>query len=123
VGVGDFLDAAFTLEGPIPAGHWHLVGDGIVFTTTDVTYSIIYRPSSGDQTLANVTTHFDEPMGPNQFDAQPFDADLDLPEVPAKAGDQLVLRFSAAGSGSGTAYVPNDFSTMTGRFPSITLPR
>jgi hypothetical protein len=84
---------------------------------------VVYRPPTGDQVLTSISTHFDEPTGPSQFDAQPFDADADLAAVPAQKGDLLVLRFSASGTGTGTAYIPNsDGARANGRIPSITLP-
>jgi hypothetical protein len=124
VGVGDSLEAAFTLAGPLRAGTWHLVGDAIIFQTVDARYDVIWRSAAGDQILATWQHHFDEPMGPAQFDAQPYEDDVTAPAADAKAGDQLVLRFSAMGAGTGpTAFIPNgDGAQANGRVPSIKLP-
>ena len=125
MGVGDPLEAAFTLAGPLRAGTWHLIGDVIVFQTVDARYDVIWRSAAGDQILATWQHHFDEPMGPTQFDAQPYEDDVDAQGADAKPGDQLVLRFSANGSpGTGpTAYIPNGDGAMAkGRIPSLKLP-
>jgi hypothetical protein len=70
VGIGDPLEAPFTLVAPVAAGNWHLVGDGIIFQTCDVTFEIVWRSPGGDQTIAGWSQHFDAPpAGPGQFDA------------------------------------------------------
>lgn len=125
MGVGGPLEAAFTLVAPIPAGHWHLVGDGIIFQTCDVTFDLLWRSGAGDSAIASFGQHFDEPMGPGQFDARPADFDADEPAVPALAGDQLVLRFTVTNAPmSGGAFIPNSHGAdAQGRIPSVSLPR
>jgi hypothetical protein len=125
VGVGDPLEAAFALVAPVDAGNWHLVGDGIIFNTCDVTFDLLWRSTSGDQTLGSWSQHFDAPpAGPAQFDAIAYDADASAPAVAAQPGDQLVLRFTVTNEvGTGGAYIPNSHGAQAnGRIPSVTLP-
>jgi len=136
VGVGDSLEAAFALVGPIPAGSWHLVGDGIVLASCDLEFDVIWRRvfglgGSADVTLASFSHHFDPRVVAPKFDATQFEADATGPETAqASAGDQdqLVLRFTAsvmadAGAGVTDVYIPNgDGANAHGRIPSLTLP-
>jgi hypothetical protein len=125
VGVGDPLEAAIDLVAPIPAGTWHLVGDGVVIEPVDVRFDVLWRPKSGapDVTLATWFHHFDpDPTG--MFNAVPFEADSLGVAADAHDGDQLVLRFSATGATISMAYIPNgDGAHTNGRDPSLTLPR
>jgi hypothetical protein len=124
VGVGDSLEAAYTLSGPLPAGTWHLVGDGIVFEAADVRYEVLWRTAGGDAPLVEFQHHFEPLTGAQQFDATPFEADARGLAAPARAGDQLVLRFSAASASPGTVFIPNgDGAKAHGRIPSLTLPQ
>lgn len=123
MGVGDSLEAAFQLAGPIRAGSWHLIGDGIILQSVDMRFDVVWRIAAGDTTLASFTNHFDLPTGEAQFNAVPFEADAPGIAAAAHAGDQLVLRFTASGSGNGTVYIPNgDGSKTMGRIPSVKLP-
>jgi hypothetical protein len=124
VGVGDSLEAAFTLAGPVRAGSWHLVGDGIVLEPADLTYDVLWRHDGTDLTLAEVRHHFEPLTGTSQFDATPFETDAPGVAAAARAGDLLVLRFQAAGTASGSVFIPNgDGDHAHGRIPSLTLPR
>jgi hypothetical protein len=74
--------------------------------------------------LGTVTHHFD-PRGGGNFDAIPFDAQINAPAIDwvDGAGDQLVFRYSGNNSVSTMAYIPNgDGPELNGRFPTITLP-
>jgi hypothetical protein len=125
VGIGNPLEASFTLKGPVRAGTWHLVGDGIVFQSVDVQYDVLWRPSGGapDTVLATWQMHFDPPTGAGQFDAVPFEGDASAPVANAAPGDQLVLRFTASNSPAGPAFIPNgDGAQAMGRIPSLSLP-
>lgn len=128
MGVGDSLEATFPLVGPIPAGSWHLVGDGIVLASCDLEFDVIWRHGS-DTTLASFSHHFDPRTAPPKFDATQFEADAPGLSAQAAAGDQLVLRFTAsvmadAGAGVVDVYIPNgDGANAHGRIPSLTLPR
>ena len=133
MGVGDPLEAAFTLAGPIKAGEWDLIGDGIVVVSggVDIRFDVIWRPRTdagvgADVPLVSFQNHFASlPAGPGQFNAVPFEATGSGVAADAVAGDLLVLRFTAMNAPPGAmAFVPNGdgFKTM-GRIPSITLPR
>ena len=123
MGIGDPLEAEFTLVAPIPAGTWRLVGDGIIIEPVDVLFELIWRGDAGDDVLATFQTHF-EPNGGGNFDAVPFEETVELEVVPAAAGDELVLRYSAMNATIGMAYIPNgDGATHNGRIPFIELPQ
>ncbi len=122
MGVGDSqLEAAFELHGPIPAGTWHLVGDGEVFASVDIRYDLLWRSAGGDVTLATWSHHFDP--RPSGFDAVPFEADAQAAAVAAVSGDHLVLRFTASNTTDQTAFIPNgDGPHSNGRIPYLDLP-
>jgi hypothetical protein len=126
VGVGDSLDAPFTLLGPISAGTWHLIGDGMVLQPVDIRYDVVWRPAADggvETTLATVTHHFDPPPPPTQFNAVQLETDVPGTAAAAHAGDLLIWRFSGMGSGSGLAFIPNgDGGHAGGRIPSLRLP-
>jgi hypothetical protein len=122
VGAGGSLEAAYTLAGPVHAGSWHLVGDGIIFDSVDVTFDVLWRSSAGDMKLVEFSHHFDPQ--PSGYNAVPFEADAVGVAAPAHAGDKLVLRFSASQStAQGLLYQPNsDGANAMGRIPSVKLP-
>src|SRR5688572_11596788 len=115
------------LVGPIPAGQWHLIGDGIVLDGADIRYDMIWRHDGSDTILWTLTHHFEPRTGENPFPATPFEADIDGAAANARAGDQLVWRFTALAPDAGTsrnAFIPNgDGARANGRIPSIKLPR
>jgi hypothetical protein len=115
----------FDLVAPVAAGSYRLIADGIITSSVDVTFELIWRrPGRADVALATFQHHFD-PLGGGNFDAQPFEATAAAPAIDyvAGAGDQLVFRYSGANSVSTMAYIPNgDGPTHNGRFPNITLP-
>jgi hypothetical protein len=106
----------------VHAGDWHLVGDGIIFDSVDVTFTVLWRSSTGDVKLTEFKHHFDPQE--SGFNAVPYDGDATGIAAPAHAGDLLVLRFSATGStAQGLLYQPNsDGTTAMGRIPSLKLP-
>jgi hypothetical protein len=127
VGVGDSLEASLALAGPIAAGTWHLVGDGIVLKSADVQFDVLWRHGT-DTPIVSWTQHFDPPPPPVQFYAVKYDADAAGAAVPAEKGDQLVLRWSIAGPDAGAttaiSFIPNgDGANSKGRIPSLILPR
>ena len=126
MGVGDSqLEAPFTLRGPIPAGTWHLVGDGAVLASVDVRFELIWRAGAdapADVVLASFDHHFDPQ--PSGFDAVAFEAQAAGPAAAARAGDQLVLRITASNTASSTAFIPNgDGANANGRIPFVDLPQ
>jgi hypothetical protein len=110
------------LTGPIKAGTWHLVGDGIVLNPVDVTFEVFWRDATGEHPIASWQNHFDpQPTG---YNATAFEADAPGLAAGAKANDQLVLRFKAAGTGTGILYIPNgDGAKAQGRIPTLVLPK
>lgn len=124
MGVGDPLEATYTLAGPIAAGSWHLVGDGLILTAVDMQFDVLWRNGGNDQLIVRFSHHFDPPSGAQAFDAVLFDGDAAGAAVPASAGDLLVLRMTAlASAASGPAYIPNaDGSHTRGRIPALSLP-
>ena len=105
MGTGGPLEAAFTLAGPIGAGTWRLVADGIIIEDVDVRFELIWRATSGDDVLATWDHHFT--AVPGDFRAQPFEATADVEPVGAAAGDRLVFRYASTGGATvAMAYTP-----------------
>jgi hypothetical protein len=123
VGAGSSLEAVYRLQGPIPAGTWRLVADGIILEVVDVTFEIIWRSASGgDEVLAEFTQSF-SPLPGGAYRAQAYEVTADVGAVPAEQGDQLVFRYSGEGSELPMAYIPNgDGEGLGGRIPFIDLP-
>lgn len=112
------------MTGPIKAGTWHLVGDGIVLSAADVTYDVVWRDSKGgEHAIATWSHHFD-PL-PSGFNATQFEADTAGSEAKASANDTLILRLSAQGDPTvAMLWIPNgDGAKAMGRVPSLTLPK
>jgi hypothetical protein len=111
---------------PIPAGTWHLVGDGEVIASVDIRYDLIWRAGGGDAggtdvVLATFDHHFDPQ--PSGFDAVAFEDEASGPAADAKAGDLLVLRITASNTTASTAFIPNgDGASSNGRIPYVDLP-
>lgn len=115
------LEAEFTLRGPIAAGSWRLVADGIILEPVDMRFELLWRSSAGDQVIATFDHHFDPP--PNGFDAVAYEDTREADTVPATAGDQLIFRYQALNATRPVAYVPNgDGESHNGRIPFIELP-
>jgi hypothetical protein len=125
IGLGESNQAAFTLRAAIPAGTWHLVGDGEgIVQSVDVRFDIVWRHGGSDAVLATVTHSFaPNPAGPGQFDAVGFEADLPGMVAAAAPGDPLILRFTTVGGAPGAYYIPNgDGAFAKGRDPNLSLP-
>lgn len=122
MGAGRSLEAAYALGGPIEAGAWLMVGDGIVLESVDVTFEIVWRSDSGDEVLASWQHHFD-PLPGGEYRAQAYEESAELARVDAADGDQLILRFTGEGSEQVMAYIPNGDGEVTdGRVPFLDLP-
>jgi hypothetical protein len=125
VGVGDpQLEAAYTLQAAIPAGVWHFVGDGIVFAPVDITWDVIWRPAGGgpETGLVRFAHHYDP--GADLNTAVPYEATAVGVPAEAHAGDQLVLRLSAAAASQPNVFYPNgEGSRAHGRIPYLDLPQ
>lgn len=123
MGVGDPLEAEYTLFGPIAAGTWHLIGDGIALRDVDVRFEVLLRNESGDHTIVTFDHRFVMPDGAGANRAIAFEADQTGEAVDAQDGDRLVLRMTASNTANGPAFIPNgDGKFAGGRIPSITLP-
>ena len=110
--------------GPIPAGTWHVVGDGyLIQKQVDVRFDIIWRNAAkNDTVLATLSHTFVEQPGPNRNDAIQFEGDATGIAANAQPGDRLVLKFSVSGQAGGN-YTPNgDGPAAKGRYPNLTLP-
>jgi hypothetical protein len=127
LGVGDSFEAAFTLAAPLPAGVWHLIGDGYVLAATDIRYEVLWRRAGSDTSLVEFRHHFDPQVSPGGWYATNYDGDGMGIAADARAGDQLVLRMSVSDNsdgGTGTVFIPNGDGPLThGRIPSLILPR
>lgn len=125
------LEAAYVLKGPIPAGTWNLVGDGIVagdgVRSITVLFEVRLRAQgvTGDasDTIVVMTQNtFMRDQG-NRFGAVAFEQQLQGMAVPAVAGDRLVLRITALRGDPGATFIPNgDGVTTGGRIPRLDLP-
>jgi hypothetical protein len=124
---GQSHEAKYLLSGPIKAGSWHLVGDGIVFDPVDVQWDVLLRKADGsDTTIVSWSHHYDPPAGSDKYVAVPFEADGDGIRVDAKGNvDSLVLRITATGGPPDTyLFIPNgDGANAGGRIPNITSPQ
>ena len=87
-----------------------------------MTFTLLWRDAGGDHPIATWMHHFDPPA--SGFDAIPYEEDQPGVAVTANKGDLLVLRFSAAGTTTGSnLFVPNsDGRNSNGRIPNLTLP-
>ena len=122
MGAGSSLEASYTLGGPLGAGTWRLVADGIILDPVDVTFEILWRSGGDDQVLASWQRHFD-PLAGGEYRAQPFEESAEVERQEAAAGDQLVFRYSGESSDLAMAYIPNGDGELTGgRIPFIDLP-
>ena len=122
MGAGRSLEAAYDLGGPIQAGPWLLVSDAIITEPVDVTIELLLRSGAGDSVLVSFEQQF-EPLPDDEYAAQAYEQAFELPRVEAEAGDQLVLRYTGAGSADMMAFIPNgDGANTGGRIPYIDLP-
>jgi hypothetical protein len=113
------------MTGPIKAGSWHLVGDGIVLYPVDITFAVLWRDAAGEHPIASFTHHFDPPSA--GFDAVQYEDDAIGVAAKAKPNDTLILRMTAADGGQPAdtmLWIPNgDAEKTKGRDPSLTLPK
>jgi hypothetical protein len=126
------IEAAYTLRGPIPAGLWGFVVDGIVAGTgvqqATVLFEARLRPrnaggSSQDQILASLQHTFLRDSG-NPFSAVNFSSSVPGVAGAAQAGDFLVFRTTAVGGDPGAEYILNgDGLNANGSIPRLDLPQ
>lgn len=133
MGVGDSLEASYALAGPLPAGRWGLVGDGILTgdgtTRVEVRFQILLRrkggpAGSGEPVVQFLNTFRRDPA--NRFGAVRYDGEAQGAAVAAEPGDRLVLRLTGLGGDPpATAYyiLNGDGARSGGRIPRVDLPR
>jgi hypothetical protein len=124
VGTGGSREAAYALKADVPAGTYHCIIDSIIIRPVDVTFELLWRHADGhDSTLGIWNEHFDPNEGAN-FDAQPYEKDVEAPAIDFADGDQLVFRYTGMNASVSEAYIPNgDGAGAHGRIPSFTLPK
>lgn len=123
MGAGGSLEAAYDLKASVPAGAYHCVIDAIIIRPVDVTFDLIWRRDATDMVLATWNEHY-EPLPGANFDAQPYELDVDAPAIDFQAGDKLVFRYSGSNTTSSEAFIPNgDGTAANGRIPNFTLPK
>lgn len=121
MGLGESLEAAFSLRTGVHAGTYHVICDAIIIGPVDVTFTLIWRRGQADTNLAQWMQHWD-PL-PSGYDAQAYEVDMTTAAIDWKPGDQLVFRYAAANTTTPNAFIPNgDGAIQNGRIPSITLP-
>jgi hypothetical protein len=132
VGVGDSLEAAFTLRRAVPAGTWRLVGDGIMVgegaEDIDVRFEIVWRPQETPATGGMVLASFENRFvrdAVNRFQAIPYTATATgMAAAGARPGDLLVLRVVPLRGIPDARYIPNgDGKLAKGEIPHIDLPQ
>jgi hypothetical protein len=124
VGAGGSLEAAYELKASVPAGAVHCVIDSIVIRPVDITFDLIWRRGSTDTVLATWTEHYEPNPGVN-FDAQPYEKDVDVQAIDFVDGDRFVFRYTGANTDTTSfAWVPNgDGTGANGRIPNFTFPK
>ncbi len=119
VGVGNPKEATYSLPGPIPAGDYHLIGDGITTSMPDVQFDILWRRAgAADSTIVSFTHQY--PAG----SASQYEETKSVPAVSASAGDVLVMKVSMLGTDMNAEYIPisEHPQTPTARFLQISIP-
>ena len=125
MGVGDSLEAGYTLSGPIPPGTWDFVGDGYVFgSDIDVQFAVLWRPAgmqSGGTQLAAVQNHF-VPDASHPLAVVQFAGTATGIAAAAQAGDLLVLQVTGLSGSAGTMYELNGDDPPGTQIPHVDLP-
>ncbi|HRI18843.1 MAG TPA: hypothetical protein PL196_10000 [Burkholderiaceae bacterium] len=129
----DTLEAAYTLYGPIPAGNWHLVGDGILtgsgVTNITVSFEVRLRPQAAvadelDTVLLSTQNTFQRDPDPQRaFAPVLFEATVPGRGADAAPGDRLIWRIHALRGDSGAMYIPNGDGDRRGQYPGARIPR
>lgn len=127
----DTLEAAYTLFGPIAAGTWHLVGDGIMtgagVTNISVQFEVRLRPKAAvaeelDTILLTTQNTFvrdsQRPFAPVLFETSVAGI-----AAAAAPGDRLIWRVHALRGDSGAMYIPNGDGDRNGQYPGARIPR
>lgn len=101
IGVGHPAEATYSLPGAIPAGSYHLVGDGITVSSPEVKYEALWRRAgAADQTIVSFDHAFDA-SGSGQFEAT-----ASGPAIAASPGDLIVLSISLVSTDMNGEWIP-----------------
>lgn len=135
MGVGDSLEATYALRGPVPAGVFRLVGDGILagegVTFMDVRFDVLHRPAEaggGEALLARFENRFVRDLNA-RFRAVQYERAAEGWGTPPPAGSSgspgsLVLRVTALDGSVGGSFILNgDGDRAGGRIPRLDLPQ
>lgn len=127
----DTLEAAYTLYGPIAAGSWRLIGDGILtgagVTNISVQFDLRLRPRSAvadelDTVILTTQNTFQRDLQ-NPFAPVLFETTVSGIAAAAVAGDHLIWRIHAVRGDSGAMYIPNGDGDRNGQYPGARIPR
>jgi len=119
IGVGHPVEVTYALPGPIPAGNYHLVGDGVISAMPMVQFDLLWRePGSQDSTIVSFTHQY--PSGT----AAQYEETKSGAAVAAVNGDLIVLRVTMLSTDPNSEYVPiaEHPPTPTARFLSVDIP-
>lgn len=96
--------------------------DCIVITSVDAHFELHHQRGADTTLLTSWSNHF-EPLAVG-FDAQAYETNRDVPAIDFESGDELVFRYSATGTSSPEAWIPNgDGELAGGRIPYMDLPK
>lgn len=132
MGVGDSLEAAYALRGPVPAGLFGLIGDGILagegVTFMDVRFDVLHRQANGGEALlVRFENRFVRDLNA-RFRAVRYERAAEGWGTPPPAGSSgspglIVLRVTALdGSLNGSFILNGDGERAGGRIPRLDLP-
>jgi hypothetical protein len=95
-----------------------------VIEPVDVLFELIYRrPGEEDVVFGSWQTHW-EPLGNDEYTAQPWEESVEADAFDFQEGDQLVFRYTGTGTDDEMAYIPNgEGPEFNGRFPYVELPQ
>lgn len=123
MGAGGSLEAAYELMADVPAGTYHCIIDAIIISPVDVQFDLIWRRGTTDTVLGTWSERFEPNPGVN-FDAQPYEKNVEAPAIDFADGDLFVFRYSASNTNAQNAWIPNgDGTSANGRIPNFTLPK
>ena len=117
--MGHPLEVTYPLDGPLPAGSYHLVGDGVLFHAPRVRYELSRRRGGADDLPVISFEH----KFPDAMAAQYEETRAGL-AVDARRGDLLVLQVSLVGDTDDASWIPisEHPPTPTARFLTVDIP-
>ncbi len=108
----------YRLPGPIAAGNYHLIADGLIVGTPQIRFDVLWRSQAGDQTIVSFTHQY--PSGA----AAPYEESKRGAAQPAQPGDLLVLMVTVLGPSMSSVFVPfsEQLPTPTTRYLTLDIP-